>query len=334
MCRLPTLALASALVVACDPASGPALDAGAPTDAGAPITDVPTGTEDAASPDASARACTPVPGSVVTQAALSDARLTEVSGIVASRRDPGVRYVHNDSGEAVARFFAVRTDGTTLAEIVIDGAPTPRDWEDVAIETTADGREVLTFGDVGDNAARDGAGTPRPSVSVVRVEPPPLPSSSSATALHVAPVAVTTLVYPDAPHDCEAIFVEPGTGDLYLITKENAGPAGLYLATAPLVDGESRTLERVADVFPTDALVTGADADERFVVVRNYGRAWIFERGGRSVADTLSGTGVRLPSVSEPQGEAIALEHDGSGVLLASEGLDQPVHFVPFTCVP
>lgn len=320
------IALVCALTAGCEPPPAPVGDAGpGATDVGA--------TTDAARPDGAA-GCTLAPGAVVTLPAPTDARLAEISGLVASRRDPGVLYVHNDSGEDAARFYALREDGSTLAEIVIDGLPRPRDWEDVAIETTTDGREVLTFGDVGDNAARDGSGTPRANVSVVRVVPPVLPSAPGAAPLHVAPLSVTTLVYADGPHDCEAILVEPETGDLYLITKENSGAAGLHRASAPLLDGETRTLEHVTDILPADALVTAADADARFVVVRNYGRAWVYERAGRSIAETLAGAGTRLPGVSEPQGEAIALAHDGSGVLFASEGVGEPMHFVPLGCAP
>jgi hypothetical protein len=315
--------LVSAALEACTPGASPALDAS--IDAGPARTDTASGRDGGA-------LC--APAAVVTLPALADPRLVEVSGIVASRRDPGVRYVHNDSGEDATRFYAVLPDGSTLAEIVIDGLAPPRDWEDVAIETTRDGREILSFGDVGDNAARDGMGTPRASISVVRVEPPALPSVPTATALHVAPLAVVTLLYPDAPHDCEAILVEPETGDLYLVTKEAAGPAGLYRAAAPLLDGETRTLERVASILPSDALVTGADADARFVVARTYGRAWLWERRGRGVAEVLAGAGTRLPAVGEPQGEAIALEHDGSGAIFATEGAGEPLHFVPFECGP
>lgn len=321
--------------VACGPEVAAPTDAPGPSDApffseASAVIDAPTVGTDAPGSDAGPTVCTA--GAVEEQPAFADGRLPEVSGIVVSRRDPGVRYVHNDSGETNARFFAVLEDGSTLAEIIVDDAPAPRDWEDVAIETTSDGREILTFGDTGDNAARDGSGTPRTSVRVIRVEPPTLPTSPAAAALHVDALAVVTLTYPDAPHDCEAIFVDGVTGDLYLITKENAGPAGLYRATAPLVDGETRALERLVDVFPTEGLITAADADDRFVVVRNYGRSWLYVRNGRSVADTLVGMGLRLPMVSEPQGEAIALE-DG-GVLFASEMAGAELHFVPFTCVP
>src|SRR5437016_3618567 len=55
--------------------------------------------------------------------------LTELSGIAASRAQPGVYYAHNDSGDS-PRIFALDGAGAELAQLCLAGA-TNVDWEDI-----------------------------------------------------------------------------------------------------------------------------------------------------------------------------------------------------------
>jgi hypothetical protein len=74
-----------------------------------------------------------------------DARLIpEASGVVRSRKNPDVFWVHNDSGNA-PKLFAVGRDGRVLRQF--DVAAPNLDWEDLAF----DDRGRLAIGDVGDN---------------------------------------------------------------------------------------------------------------------------------------------------------------------------------------
>jgi len=262
---------------------------------------------------------------------VSDARLTEISGMVASRRDPGVLFVHNDSGEAVARYFALSPEGLVRAEIVVDGAPS-FDIEDAAIEYR-DGREWIYLGDVGDNAARDG-GSPRDHVEVVRSEIPALPSASST--LRVAAFERFAFTYPDAPHDCEALIFDRRTGDLYLLSKVNEGPHAVYRAAAPHVDGSTRVLEHVTDLLPGRSLadsITAADSDElgRFVV-RTYRRVWLYQASDGDALARWSVTPVELPPISEFQGESIAFSDDGSSLYSMAEGAGETIHALDDGC--
>jgi hypothetical protein len=75
---------------------------------------------------------------------LAHPAIKEASGIVASRRHPGIFWVHNDSGNPPA-LFAVRRDGTLVREYLV-AAPNI-DWEDIA--TDSEGH--LYLGDIGNN---------------------------------------------------------------------------------------------------------------------------------------------------------------------------------------
>lgn len=75
-----------------------------------------------------------------------DARaIPEASGIVKSRRYPGIFWVHNDSGNAPT-LFAVRGDGRIVRRFRL--AFPNLDWEDIAI----DDRGHLYVGDIGNNS--------------------------------------------------------------------------------------------------------------------------------------------------------------------------------------
>src|SRR3974390_1270283 len=68
--------------------------------------------------------------------------LPEASGIVKSRRHPGIFWVHNDSGNPPA-LFAIRRDGSVVREFRLEGPNTTR--EDIA----DDDEGHLYLGDIG-----------------------------------------------------------------------------------------------------------------------------------------------------------------------------------------
>lgn len=250
--------------------------------------------------------------------------LDEISGVVTSRRHDDTLWAHNDSGGG-ARLFAIDVRGALRGEWVLEGAAA-RDWEDVAREPRADGRDRLWIGDVGDNAARDGSGTPRAFVEVLRFAEPEAIAAGPTT---IAAEEIDTIVlrYPDRPHDCEAIAVDPASGDLYLFAKENVGPADVFVARGPIAAGEERVLERVASIDPGSS-VTGADfavaGDE--LVLRTYRSVLLWERGGaETLAETLARAGRALPRAPEPQGEAVAWSARGDAYFTISEGAGVPI---------
>ncbi|MEK7765743.1 MAG: hypothetical protein AAB368_05850, partial [bacterium] len=81
---------------------------------------------------------------------LADPRLKEVSGLVLSRKNRDVFWVHNDSGDT-ARLFALRPSGRVLAEVNLRGI-SATDWEDVALGPgPLRGRDYLYVADFGNN---------------------------------------------------------------------------------------------------------------------------------------------------------------------------------------
>jgi hypothetical protein len=235
---------------------------------------------------------------------------TELSGLVASRRRPGVLWTHNDSGDA-PRALAVRASGKLVGDVAITGAEA-NDWEDIAIRGG-----TLYLADIGDNDAR------RDDVVVYRV---PEPAAGQTTS---APAQALRLRYPDGPHDAETLLVDPRSGTLAIVTKSFAGDSGVYVAAHPSA-GATTTLRRAAGLrLGIGGLATAGDvsADGRVIVVRTYTGFVAWERRrGDSLARAMRRTPCagRVSLAREGQGEALALTADGRAFLTVPEG-ENPV---------
>lgn len=248
--------------------------------------------------------------------------LSEASGLAVSRRVPARLYSHNDSGQPT--LFALDTRGAVTARVRITGAKV-QDWEALAVGPCSGG-SCLYVADIGDNEAR------RRQVTVYRIPEPAAGDTSVAAAEAI------TLAYPDGAHDAEALLVTPD-GVIFIVTKGEKGPIGVYRVPSSARSGATATLERVGGPVGkaaaqeeriTDAAVS---PDGQWVALRSrssiaFYRAADFVKGQWKEARRVDLTGLR-----EPQGEGIALG-PGSEVYLAGEGggRSQPGTFARFTC--
>src|SRR6185312_12124692 len=78
---------------------------------------------------------------------IKDPRITESSGLAASRLHPGVYWTHNDSDDGPYLYAVDSATGDTVARITLTGIGEPRDVE--AISIGPDNR--IFVGDIGDN---------------------------------------------------------------------------------------------------------------------------------------------------------------------------------------
>src|SRR4051812_18119291 len=69
--------------------------------------------------------------SAIQTGTIQNAAITEASGIVASRLNPGVLWTHNDSGHG-PQIYPMTAGGADLGTYTISGASST-DWEDIAI---------------------------------------------------------------------------------------------------------------------------------------------------------------------------------------------------------
>lgn len=251
--------------------------------------------------------------------------LNELSGLVASRAQPGVLFAHNDSGDS-ARFFALSaTTGALLETFTLTGA-TATDWEDLTIGPCAVGTCVY-LGDIGDN------NRVRTDYAVYRVPEPQVSSGSM-------PVAWERLAfqYPNGDkHNAEALFMHP-SGTLYVITKEATGKSSVY--RFPALDPTTTvTLEFVAQLsVPAsgDSQLTGADVNVcgTAVLLRMYNRLVELRlpADATNFEDLFAVTPVQVPAAAEDQGEAVAYAADGAGYFTSSESPVNAATLSTYSC--
>src|SRR5215211_5740952 len=194
---------------------------------------------------------------VVQTGKIDNPRITESSGVVASRQHTNVLWTHNDGGKKET-LFAISREGKTVAEFRIAGAKF-EDWEDIA----ADNEGHLFLADTGDNNSK------RKNVSVYQVSEPD-PALSSGTA-RVA--KEWRLQFPKGPVDCESLFVYQTNG--YLVTKVTKDRKAEIYSFALGVAGSTQTLEFLARLS-IDSPVTGADIAPNGVAVALVSKAGAF----------------------------------------------------------
>jgi hypothetical protein len=279
----------------------------------------------------------------VLVATLDNPRITESSGLVASPRNPGIFWTHNDSGDGPF-IYAFDRKGAARGTWRVRGAQAI-DWEDMAAGPgPVPGRSYLYLADFGDNGRR------RREVVVYRVPEPEIASPDSGPSdtppQVTGPADAIRLRYgAGVPHNGEALLVHPITGDLYVVTKlaEGADPETLvFRAPAPLGAGGPITLRRVASLslpdieqkflffsVPRPAEVTGGDIspDGRSVILATYGSGFeLTLPDGAAFHEIWRQQPVPVDLGERRGGESVCYRRDGLAILAGSEGRNSPVY--------
>lgn len=230
---------------------------------------------------------------------IEDPRITESSGLAASKRHPGVYWTHNDSDDGAFLYAVDSRTGKTVATVTMTGVGEPRDVE--AISLGPDGN--LYVGDIGDNL-----GGTWDHVWIYRLPEP--------AELRDQTVAATqfTVQYEDGPRDAEALMVHPKTGRVYLASKKQSG-GRLYAGPEKLsAQGVNVFRPTGADV---DWVTDGAfSPDGSELVLRSYLGAKAYDWKG----DGSLGEPRRLSAPLLGQSESVTYTADGTGLMYGAEG--------------
>jgi hypothetical protein len=265
----------------------------------------------------------------VRLASLEDRAINESSGIVASRRNPGLFWTHNDSGDGPV-LYAFDLKGKSKGRWLVSGAQAV-DWEDIAAGPGPQpGVNYLYIGDIGDN------GSERDYVTVYRVVEPSLTDKEAAAGNNqhtTEPAEAIRLKYPDGKHDAEALLVHPSTGDLYIITKVFDTASGIYKLKAPLSSASLNRLVRVGQISVPSivgGLITGGDIapDGRKVVLCDYVNAFEMTLPENSADDFDQIWKQPMATIElgpRQQGESVGYSLDGNAILATSEKRPTPL---------
>ncbi|MFJ3977937.1 WD40 repeat domain-containing protein [Streptomyces sp. NPDC090021] len=256
---------------------------------------VPPGTASAAQP----------PGA--SSFTISDPRITESSGLAASRIHPGVYWTHNDSEDGPYVYAVDSATGNTVARVTLTGIGGPRDVE--AISLGPDGQ--LYVGDIGDNR-----GGTWDHVWIYRFQEPRQLGDVTVRATRF------TVRYEDGPRDAESLMVHPVTGRVYIASKDQSR-GGLYEGPAELSTGGANVFRRVADVpWVTDGAFS---PDGNQLALRGYFTARTYPwKDGRP-----QGEGERVDAPWQGQAESVTYSADGGALMFGSEGTSSRVVAVP-----
>ncbi len=234
---------------------------------------------------------------------LAHPAIGEASGIVKSRKHPGVFWVHNDSGNA-PRLFAVRRDGSLIREYLVK-IPNV-DWEDIAVDNAGH----LYLGEIGNNEGR------LPLRAVYMLDEPD-PNRDTAPALKVI-TACYYFMSRDNRFDAEGLVID---GERALIVSKTfdgrdaevfsipfSPPAPLMKPARPKLTGTLRGFT---------SPVTGASLtpDGKRLAVCGTDLVGVYERSREA-----NWTPVFVSKFRPNDGQVEAITWDGDDLILTGEG--------------
>ena len=253
---------------------------------------------------------------------IADGALSEISGLAASRSQPGILWVHNDSGDGTV-VYAIDLEGQLQMQVQLIGSDGSKinavDCEDIALGPGPSAGDFLYLADIGDNTAS------RETIRIYRFLEPELNVEANGPVVQVAVECdVMEAVYPDGPRDAETLLVDPMSGDIIILSKDF-----IHARAYRMFDtiGEASTLEFLVEL--PWGFMTGGDisSDGTSILLRGYWNAEIWTRspsGNWWTSLALPGCAASL--AMEPQGEAIGFRADGGGYFTVSEGVQPPLH--------
>jgi len=253
---------------------------------------------------------------------IASGAIDEASGIVASRKNRDVFWTHNDDGPP--HIFAFNSKGEHLGVYKLVGAKN-RDWEDIAIGPGPDpNRDYIYVGDIGDNKAV------RSKIRVYRVPEPKVVRNQAPVNIDLAGVEAFTLRYPSGARNAETLLVDPNSGDIFIVTKQNR-PSEVYRAAYPQSTTQTITMIRVATI--NQSLITAGDisVDGDLIILRGYVKGYLWQRKpGAKLGEVFSAGPCQVPVMGwplEPQGEAVGFDAKGWGYFTISEGARQKIYY-------
>jgi hypothetical protein len=243
----------------------------------------------------------------------------EASGLMVSRKNPGVLWTHDDSGDS-SRVFAMTKSGKHLGIYNIANASF-RDWEDMGL-AKINGTWYLVMGDIGGN-------DPRTQVQVYLVPEPTVSATQSAVTTTIGGTIRLNLNYPSGEHNAEGLFVDPIDNSIYIVTKKSTGYTRLFRKRAPHV-ASTTTLGQAAAIDFSKAplrinddqgsrVATAAeissDGDE--ILIKTYQSTFLWRRpAGSTVAQAMATAPCTMPNGG---GETIALSPDSGTYYTTNE---------------
>jgi hypothetical protein len=247
---------------------------------------------------------------------IENKQINEASGIVASYKNKGLLWTHNDSGDK-NRIFSIDASGKGTREFYLEGASN-RDWEAISMAQFPEG-SFIYVGEIGDNNAEF------PTCAIYRVPEPEITASTpqSNTLKNVQKI---TYKYPDGARDAETFLIDQSSKDIYIISKRESSKR-LYRLPYPQSFTQTNTAEFVQELTfsvgtaqPLYIVDGNVSVDNQEIIIKNYLQIFHWRRSANeTIPEALKRTPKTQPYLAEPQGEGLCFAQDGSGYYTLSE---------------
>jgi hypothetical protein len=255
--------------------------------------------------------------------ALSGKKMKEISGIAASRANPGYLWGHNDSGNDPEVFLFDKNLKIALT-CKLQGVEN-RDWEDIVIGPGPEsGKNYIYIGDIGDNKAD------YKYKYVYRFEEPALAPGNSELEITDFDTLVFTLS--DKKKDTETLLIDPATRDLLVVSKREE-PVWVYRIKTPAFNGDTLVATPLISLPYTQIVGGDISIDGKKILMKNYEHVYYWNNtAAKPLIEILAEKPYEVPYEIEPQGEAIAWDPALTGFYTLSEknvGKDSYLFFYP-----
>ena len=275
-------------------------------------------------------------GSKITKGTIELDKIDEASGIVMSRNNSDVFWVHNDSGDKNI-LYAVGNYGQHIGSITIKGASS-RDWEDISIGPgPKENEQYIYVGDIGDNLSQYNR------KYIYRFIEPKIDTSLIPFEKVVIDVEKIIFEYPDGKYDAESLFVDPQSKDIIILTKREK-LIKIYTLPYPQKTNELITAKLMGkiDFYPNYknfdlGRITAASIskDGSQILIKSYIDVFLFDRDDDqtvSEAIIMNQPPKKLTYSIEPQGEALCWDSNNFGFYTLSEeknNIEAVLYFYP-----
>lgn len=240
---------------------------------------------------------------------LDNGLLEEISGGAASAVNPGLFWLHNDSGNAPEIYLV---DEALEIKATCPLPVENRDWEDMAVGPgPVPGVSYIYLAEIGDNVAK------YPTKYIYRF---PEPGWDGATArLDAGKIDTISFRLEGKNKDTETLLIDPATRDLYIISKRDE-PVWLYALNYPYPTDTLTEAKKVQSLPFTQIVGGDISPDGKQILLKNYEHVFYWENmKGATIPELLKTKPFEVPYEIEPQGEAIMWARDQSGFYTVSE---------------
>jgi hypothetical protein len=248
-------------------------------------------------------AADPTPAAPKKLFTIRDERIKESSGLAKSQKHQNLWWTANDSGSS-AKVFGI--DATGKVKVTLGFKADVKDVEAVGV----DGDGTIYIADIGDNKAN------RDMIEIYTIPEPDSLEDVDSVSYHRY-----DFKYPDGAHDAETLLIEPGTNQLFIVTKVLKGTGAIYAAPpAPSRQGTNELTELTT--APSGVITDGTFLpDGQRVVLRTYVDVATIQWGETP-------TVIARGAVPFGQGETVALGPTDNTVLVGNEGANSAVYQV------